>query len=246
MRNLVAGNWKMNGLSAAITELHAMADGLPDPACEVLICPPATLIAPAYQSLNGQITLVGQTTHHNETGAHTGDVSAAMLADAGAQYVIVGHSERRVDHNESDQQISAQAQAGQDAGLCVIVCVGESRQARDSGQALDIVRAQLDASIPATANPEKLVIAYEPIWAIGTGLIPQIADIDAIHSFIRRQMIARFGASAGATIRLLYGGSMNAGNAAGIATVDDVNGGLVGGASLCSADFLPIIAAFSD
>ena len=242
MRNLVVGNWKMN---TALSELDSILAGMPDCACEVVICPPATLIAHVHAHVGDRIAVGGQTAHHAEKGMHTGDLSAQMLYDVGARYVILGHSERRSAHGESDAVVAAQLGAAQRAQLCPIICVGESHDAREAGQAMDVVGAQLLASLQGEfINPKPLVIAYEPVWAIGTGLVPEISDIDMMHHFIRQTLSDRFGAT-GAEIRILYGGSMNAKNAAAIADVCDVNGGLIGGASLRAADFMPIVEVFS-
>jgi triosephosphate isomerase len=235
-RKLVAGNWKMNGLAASA----AMLDEIPAPiGCDVLVCPPATLIA---RIAAGRFPVGGQDCHPEPRGAHTGDISAEMLADAGAVAVIVGHSERRAGHGETDALVAAKAAAAWRAGLTAIVCVGETEAERDAGQTLARVGAQLAASIPDGAPAALLVVAYEPVWAIGSGRTPSLPEIAEAHDFIRKALKARFGADA-AGIRLLYGGSVKPGNAAAIFAVSNVDGALVGGASLTASDFGPIIAA---
>ena len=243
---LIAGNWKMNGLSAALGEVDLLGKLLSSgarPRCTVAICPPATLLAQvSARGASAGIVTGGQDCHPKISGAHTGDISAAMLADAGAQYVIVGHSERRADHNEDDATVRAKALAGLGAGLTPIICVGETRAEREAGRAAEVVSSQIAASVPDEAADHDVVIAYEPVWAIGTGLTPTIEDIRAMHDGIRSQLAKRFGA-AGAGIRLLYGGSMKPSNAREILAVPNVNGGLVGGASLLANDFFAIISA---
>ncbi|MEO8757461.1 MAG: triose-phosphate isomerase [Devosia sp.] len=243
---LIAGNWKMNGLRASIVEIEKLAAKLTagePPRCTVAICPPATLLnvfnliaAPAG------IVLGGQDCSSFASGARTGDLSAAMLADSGAQMVIVGHSERRADHGETDDLVNRKAVAALAAGLTPIICIGETRAQREAGQADAICSAQLLASVPDQAADDDVVIAYEPIWAIGTGLTPTSADIAKMHKNLRDQLVNRFGAC-GETIRLLYGGSMKPSNAAEILAIPNVNGGLVGGASLLADDFAAIIWA---
>jgi triosephosphate isomerase len=242
---LVAGNWKMNGLGAALDELIRIADDVcaGTGAVEVAICPPATMIAAAVTKVFGSgVQIGGQDCHHAASGAHTGDISAEMLKDAGASCVIVGHSERRADHGEDDATVNAKAKAAWRAGLTAIVCVGETEAERKAGEALAVVGRQLAQSVPDGATPETLVIAYEPVWAIGTGLTPTVDDVAEMHAFMRRQLIDRFGDSF-AAVRLLYGGSVKAANAAELLGVADVDGALVGGASLKADDFLPIVAA---
>jgi len=230
----------MNGLGAAGAMLDELAAAMPDPACDVLICPPATLIA----RLAGRgFALGGQDCHAEPSGAHTGDVSAEMLKDAGAEAVIVGHSERRADHGETDAEVAAKARAAWRAGLIAIVCVGETEAARDAGETLAVVGTQLAGSIPDGAVPERLVVAYEPVWAIGTGRTPTLPEIAEVHGFLRAALVERFGAATGSAVRLLYGGSVKPGNAAEIFDVPNVDGGLVGGASLKASDFGPIVAA---
>ncbi|WP_029057110.1 triose-phosphate isomerase [Stappia stellulata] len=242
---LVAGNWKMNGLGAALEELTRIADDVRAGAgaVDVAICPPATMIAAAVQKVFGSgVHIGGQDCHASASGAHTGDIAAEMLADAGAFYVIVGHSERRADHGEDDATVNAKAQAAWRAGLTAIVCVGETEAERKAGEALAVVGRQLADSVPEGATPETLVVAYEPVWAIGTGLTPTAEDVAEMHAFMRRELVQRFG-GAFAAVRLLYGGSVKAGNATELLGIDDVDGALVGGASLKAADFLPIVAA---
>lgn len=243
MRPLIAGNWKMNGLKAALPELRRMVDGT-DPALkgrvDLMVCPPATLLAAAAELTAGSgIAIGGQDCHARASGANTGDISAEMLADAGATAVIVGHSERRTDHRERDADVRAKAEAAWRAGLLAVVCVGETRAERDGGRALAVVSEQLAGSIPDGARAETLVVAYEPVWAIGTGLTPTIEDVAEMHAAIRRVLTTRFGAAA-AEMRILYGGSVKPGNAAELLAVPNVDGALVGGASLKADDFLGI------
>ncbi len=245
-RKLAAGNWKMNGLAAAGAELDALIAATVGAAAEVLICPPATLIAGfAAKARGSAVAIGGQDCHPAPGGAHTGDLSAEMIADAGGTHVIVGHSERRADHGESDTQVRAKAEAAWRAGLTAIVCVGETEAERDAGRALEIVGGQLGGSIPDGATPENLVVAYEPVWAIGTGRVPSLEDIAEMHDFMRARLVARFGPAIGEAVRLLYGGSVKPGNAGELFAVSNVDGGLVGGASLKAADFSAIAAAAS-
>jgi len=241
-RKLVAGNWKMNGGRAALGELGAIAAAAREaPGVDVAICPPFTLIPLAVPRAGG--LLVGaQDCHSKESGAHTGNVSAPMLKEAGARLAILGHSERRADQAESDELVRAKAEAALRHGLLAIVCVGESEAEREAGLAVERVTSQLDGSIPELAGEAELVVAYEPIWAIGTGRTATPADVGEMHSAIRESLAARFG-DAGGRIRILYGGSVNAGNAAELFGLDDVDGALVGGASLTAAQFVPIIEA---
>jgi triosephosphate isomerase len=244
MRKLAAGNWKMNGLGAALSEIEALAAAHPDPACEILVCPPATLLGRMAERVGGgQILLGGQDCHAKASGAHTGDISAEMLADAGASAVIVGHSERRADHGETDEIVAAKAAAALRANLVPIVCVGETLEERDAGRALDVVATQLENSLPhEIATPARVVMAYEPVWAIGTGRVPEIDQIAEMHGLLRARLKERYG-PAGGEIRLLYGGSVKPSNAPEIFAVADVNGALVGGASLKAAEFGGIIEA---
>ena len=243
IRPLIAGNWKMNGLKSSLAEFEAMLAGASDVAAkaDLLVCPPATLIADFAQRARGATTLAvgAQDCHTKPSGAHTGDISAEMLADAGARAIIVGHSERRADHGETDIEVRQKAEAVWRAGLTAIVCIGETQHQRDQGQTLDICRGQLNVSLPDGARSDNLVVAYEPVWAIGTGLTPTTLDVEQIHRFIRELLIARFRGE-GAKIRVLYGGSVKPSNAAELMAVSNVNGALVGGASLKAADFLAI------
>jgi triosephosphate isomerase (TIM) len=243
IRPLIAGNWKMNGLKASSAEFEAMLAGASDVAAkaDLLVCPPATLIPAFAERARASKTLrIGaQDCHPKPSGAHTGDISAEMLADAGASAVIVGHSERRADHCESDMLVRQKAEAAWRAGLIAIVCIGETQQQRDASQTLDVCRSQLSHSLPDGARADNLVVAYEPVWAIGTGLTPTVGDVEQIHGFIRNLLIGRF-SSEGARIRVLYGGSVKPSNARELMAVANVNGALVGGASLKAADFLAI------
>lgn len=243
-RKLAAGNWKMNGLAAQLAEIDALSQALPD-GPEVLICPPATLVAPMVARAGTGLAVGGQDCHANTSGAHTGDISAQMLADAGATYVIVGHSERRADHGETDADIAAKAQAVWDAGLVAIICIGETEAQYRAGETLDVITGQLAGSVPDGATGANTVIAYEPVWAIGTGLVPELAEIGTVHGAIRSYLSDRFGAETAEAMRVLYGGSVKPGNAAEIFGVGDVDGALVGGASLKASDFGAIAAALS-
>jgi triosephosphate isomerase len=245
-RPLVAGNWKMHGLKASASELARMIEGAPDIGrnADLLVCPPATLVTAFAAHAHGSRVAIGaQDCHAEKAGAFTGDISAEMLADAGATAVIVGHSERRSLHGETDAQVRAKAQAAWRAGLQAIVCVGETKDERTAGRALGVVAAQLDGSVPDGATAQTLVIAYEPVWAIGSGVTPTPADVAEVHGFIREKLRARFGAAADA-IRILYGGSVKPSNAKELMAVADVDGALVGGASLKADDFLGIAAAY--
>lgn len=244
-RKLIAGNWKMNGLTAAAAELDAIAEGVKDaPAgVEVLIAPPMTLVDRFVQRAAGSRVAVGaQDVHHKAKGAHTGCVSAEMLRDIGASHVIVGHSERRADNHETDADVRAKAEAALAAGLVAIVCVGETEAERDAGRTLAVVGSQLDGSLPGGASAANLVVAYEPVWAIGTGRTPSVADVAEVHAFIRGKLRERLGGE-GEGVRILYGGSVKDSNAAELLAVADVDGALVGGASLTAAQFLPIVRA---
>ena len=245
-RKLVAGNWKMHGVSADLAEITSISLAAESADTDVALCVPATLVERAVRAAPG-FAIGGQDVHQNEKGAHTGCISAAMLLDAGARLTIVGHSERREAQGESDADVKAKAEAALAAGLYVILCVGESDAVREAGNAVETVAAQLDASIPGNvANPSGFSVAYEPIWAIGTGKVPSIADIGEMHSALRERLKAAYG-EAGEQVRILYGGSVKASNAAEIFAVSDVDGALVGGASLKAADFLPIVeAAFTN
>ena len=242
-RPLVAGNWKMNGLAASIAELKAIIAGARDIAkADLMVCPPATLIASFAAAARGTPVLIGgQDCHAKPSGAFTGDISAEMLKDAGASAVIVGHSERRQYHHETDAEVCAKAEAARRAGLTAIVCVGETQQQRQAGHALDVVGGQLLGSLPGgTAD---FVVAYEPVWAIGTGLTPTVADVGEVHRAIRDHLVSRYGAGGQGT-RVLYGGSVNPKNCAALLAVENVDGALVGGASLKADDFLAIAAVY--
>jgi triosephosphate isomerase len=246
LRPLIAGNWKMNGSRALTTGLlgglKALHAAQPDLAADVLVCPPAPYAAMAGWLLQGSgIAFGGQDCHPKASGAHTGDVSAQMLADCGCSAVIVGHSERRADHGESSELVAAKAKAALDAGLTAIVCVGETEAERDRGATLEVVSAQLEGSIPADAAATHLVVAYEPVWAIGTGKTPTPDDVAAVHAHIRGLLTAWF--KDGAEMRILYGGSVKASNAAALMHVPEVNGALVGGASLKADEFWAIAVA---
>lgn len=243
---LIAGNWKMNGTTASLGEVQKLCGLLTQgggPRCIVLICPPATLLERLNElAASSGIVTGGQDCHPAPSGAHTGDISAQMLADAGAQYVIVGHSERRTNHHETDELVQLKALAAHAAGLVPIICVGETEAERDAGNALSVVAAQLAASVPDDWAGHDIVIAYEPVWAIGTGRTPTSPEIAEMHDAIRGQLETRFG-DRGAATRILYGGSMKPTNASEILRVSNVNGGLVGGASLLANDFHAIISA---
>jgi len=241
-RKLAAGNWKMNGTTAELSQIDALVAAHGDAGCEVLICPPATLVAPMVARAGGKIAVGGQDCHAAEKGAHTGDISAGMLRDAGASHVITGHSERRADHGESDADVRAKTEAAIGAGLVAIVCVGETLDERESGRTLDVIDTQLAGSVPDGATGETVVIAYEPVWAIGTGKVPTTEQIAEVHAHMNARLKERFG-DTGDAIALLYGGSVKPSNAAEIFAVDKVDGALVGGASLKADDFGGIIAA---
>ena len=244
-RPLVAGNWKMNGLRAGLGEakggLAKLADATFAPAADVMICPPATLLAELSALAKGtRLQTGGQDCHTAAAGANTGDISAVMLADAGATAVIVGHSERRSDHGEASKLVRAKAEAAAKAGLVAIICIGETAGERQSGLTLDVVRQQLVDSLPAGATAANTVIAYEPVWAIGTGLTPTAQDVAVVHAAIRHSLEQKL-CGEGARVRILYGGSVKPSNARELMAVPNVNGALVGGASLKAADFLGII-----
>ena len=246
MRPYIVGNWKMNGVKAMLAEARAIdrAAGR-HPGVDVALAPPATLIGALREAVT-TIGVGGQDCHTADKGAHTGDISAAMLADTGADFVILGHSERRRDHGESDAVVKAKAEAALAAGLNLIVCVGETLAERDAGHAEAVVGTQVDGSLPALVDPAtagaRLAIAYEPVWAIGTGRVAAVEDVVAMHAAIRARLIAALGES-GAAVRILYGGSVNAENASALLAAEGVGGALVGGASLTTEAFLPIIAA---
>jgi triosephosphate isomerase len=250
IRPLIAGNWKMNGLKHSTAEFEAMIAGAGSviAKADLLVCPPATLLAVFAEKTGGilpadqkVLALGAQDCHPEVFGAHTGDISAEMLADGGASYVIVGHSERRADHGETDALVRQKAEAAWRAGLTAVVCIGETQAQRDAEQTLHICGGQLRGSLPDGATAANLVVAYEPVWAIGTGLTPTAQDVQQVHKFIRDNLITRFSGE-GAKIRILYGGSVKPSNAAELMAVPNVNGALVGGASLKAADFLAIAA----
>ena len=241
-RKLIAGNWKMNGDLAALAELDAIGAAVEDfPGLDIAVAPPFTLIAGAARRCP-DLAIGAQDCHQQPAGAHTGCVSAAMLKEAGARFVIVGHSERRTDQHETDAEVRAKAAAAIEAGLDAIVCVGETEAERDAGRAVAVVEGQLEGSVPVGSNPDYLIIAYEPVWAIGTGRTPTVPDVAEMHAAIR-QTLGRLLGAAGGSVRILYGGSVKPANAAELLHIADVDGALVGGASLKAADFVPIIAA---
>ncbi len=242
MRALIVGNWKMNGLRANLAEIGAIAEGAAlFPNVDVGLCVPATLIALAVD-LVPALPIGAQDCHAANNGAHTGCLSVAMVAQAGATMVIVGHSERRADNHETSEDVCAKAKAAMAGGLTAIICVGESESDRDAGNAISIVKAQLKASVPPRSESAVPVIAYEPVWAIGTGRTASVDDVREMHAAIRETLIELLGDQA-PSVRILYGGSVKASNAAELLVVENVNGALVGGASLKAADFLPIVAA---
>ena len=246
-RPLIAGNWKMNGTLASLDEIDgflSLAEAAGWPMADIVICPPATLLGAAVQRAGrSRLTIGGQDCHASASGAHTGDVAAGMLASLGAKWVIVGHSERRADHGEDDAMVAAKAAAAHAAGLVPIICLGESLTEREAGHALDVVGRQLAASLPAEANASNTVVAYEPIWAIGSGLTPTNTQIAEVHAHLRAGIAKGFGETVAAGMRILYGGSVKPSNAAAILGLDDVDGALVGGASLKAVDFWGIASA---
>ena len=245
-RPLVAGNWKMNGLRGSVGELEKIIAGAGPFAgkADLMVCPPATLVALFADKARGSaVAIGGEDCHAEPSGAFTGDISAEMLADAGAAAVIVGHSERRTTHKETDAEVRAKAQAAWRAKLTAIVCIGETRAEREAKQTLDVLGRQLDGSLPDGATGANLVVAYEPVWAIGTGLTPTAADVADAHAFIRKRLASRYGDTAQA-VRILYGGSVKPSNAVELMGVANVDGALVGGASLKAEDFLGIAAAY--
>lgn len=248
IRPLVAGNWKMNGTSAELNELrsigHGFMSGL-DAETEALICPPATLLTRAHEILaSTPVKVGGQDCHPKSSGAHTGDISAAMLKDAGASHVIVGHSERRTDHDETDALVASKAEAAWVAGLVAIICIGETKAQREVGATLEILSKQLAGSVPAAATATNTIIAYEPVWAIGTGLTPTAQDVAEAHAHIRAELGVKLGADS-SRMRILYGGSVKPSNAVELLAVPNVDGALVGGASLKAGDFLGIAEAYT-
>ncbi|MFM2282117.1 MAG: Triosephosphate isomerase 1 [Pseudomonadota bacterium] len=245
---LVAGNWKMNGTGQSLEQLAAIVAGLDAlPAgIDLLICPPATLIERASRTVHGSRLLIGgQNSHEKSDGAYTGEISAVMLVDCGASHVILGHSERRTLYAETSDLVCTKAEAALGEGLVTIICIGETETERRAGQALSIVEQQLSASVPAGARAATVVIAYEPVWAIGTGLTPTAAEVAEVHARIRALLVARFG-SEGQAMRILYGGSVKASNARELLAIDHVDGALIGGASLKATDFLAIASAYHD
>ena len=245
-RKLAAGNWKMNGTAASLTELDALKSLLPSNAPDVVICPPAPLLFRATQAASGTGIQIGaQDCHMQESGAFTGDVSASMIADTGATHVIVGHSERREGHEERDRDVRKKAKTAWAAGLTAIICIGETLEDHEANNTLDIIAGQLAGSLPSGMTATNTVIAYEPIWAIGTGKVPTLEQIVEVHDFIRERITTRFGGEVADMIPLLYGGSVKPDNAATIFRAENVDGALVGGASLKAADFAPIIAALA-
>ncbi|RMF10729.1 MAG: triose-phosphate isomerase [Alphaproteobacteria bacterium] len=244
-KGLIAGNWKMNGLRASVAEIEDLKARMAATpvACDVLVCPPATLICSFVKAAQGSaISIGGQDCHAALNGAHTGDISAQMLADLGCSHVIVGHSERRADHGESDADVQAKAAAALSQGLVAIICVGETEAERDDGRTIDVVTSQIRGSFPDGATADNTVIAYEPVWAIGTGRTPTPADVAETHAAIRAELVALMGEQGNRT-RILYGGSVKPSNASELLTVANVNGALVGGASLKAEDFWGIISA---
>ena len=243
---LIAGNWKMNGQLAQLSELRTLAEAVAGglgAGRDILICPPATMLSASRGVLGDEVAVGGQDCHAKVSGAHTGDIAAAMLKDIGASYVIVGHSERRADHHEDDATVRAKAEAAIAAGLVAVVCVGESEVAREAGRTLAVLGAQLAGSLPDALTAATAVVAYEPIWAIGTGKTPTVEDVREVHDFIRRTLAERFDAEVADGVRLLYGGSVKPENAAELLAIDNVDGALVGGASLKAKDFIAICRA---
>lgn len=242
-RKLAAGNWKMNGTIEALDMIEDLSAAHADASCDILLCPPATLLAPAAaRAGTGPVAVGGQDCHAAAKGAHTGDVSAGMLAEAGATYVIVGHSERRETYGETDVAVCAKAKAAQEIGLSAIVCLGETLTQREAGETLAVIAKQLKDSVPQGSTGATLVVAYEPIWAIGTGKIPTMEEIAEVHALLRGDLTSLLGPE-GQNVRLLYGGSVKPDNAAAIFALPDVDGALVGGASLKTEDFSPIVTA---
>jgi triosephosphate isomerase (TIM) len=247
-RPLIAGNWKMNGFKASAGELAKVVAGSAGLKVDLMVCPPATLVMRFVEAAGG-VAIGAQDCHAEPSGAFTGDISAEMLADLGARAVIVGHSERRALHHESDAEVRRKAEAAWRAGLLAILCVGETKAERLDGRTLTVVGGQLDGSVPDGVAPhfataQNLVIAYEPVWAIGTGLTPTPADVAEVHRFIRERLTARFAAE-GEGIRILYGGSVKPSNAAELMAVANVDGALVGGASLKAEEFLAIAGVYA-
>jgi triosephosphate isomerase len=244
MRQLIAGNWKMNGTSASLGEIDGICERLSShpPSCDMLVCPPATLIAQAVWKASGRVAIGGQDCHAEAAGAFTGDISAEMLKDAGASAVIVGHSERRQYHGETSEMVAAKAKAAWRAGLMAIICLGETEDERNAGHHMGVCKDQLAVSVPEGATAENMAIAYEPVWAIGTGRTPSNDEIGQMHAHLRQCLSSRFHAK-GAATRILYGGSVKPSNAREILAIAEVGGALVGGASLKAADFIAIFSA---
>ncbi|MEM6589158.1 MAG: triose-phosphate isomerase [Pseudomonadota bacterium] len=244
-RKMAAGNWKMNGSRAALSELGAIAAQITDLDVDTLICPPALYVSEAVgRTSNASLHIGVQDCHFEISGAHTGDISAAMIADLGATHVILGHSERRADHSETSEDVREKARAALHAGLTAIICVGESEDQRLAKNTLDIIARQLATSVPDASTATNTIIAYEPVWAIGTGRTATTDEIDEVHDFVRARLLRRFGEE-GQGMRLLYGGSVKPTNAAEIFATNNVDGALVGGASLKADDFVPIIKALA-
>ena len=240
-RKLAAGNWKMNGTLASLAEVETLMRDCASAGVDILICPPATLLHPMAERVGqGPVAVGGQDCHAKESGAHTGDISAEQLRDAGASHVIVGHSERRADHGETDAAVAAKAVAAHRAGIISVICVGETEAQRDAGETLDVIARQLADSVPGCATAANTVVAYEPVWAIGTGRTPTTPDVAEMHAAIRTKLAALIGET-GNGVRILYGGSVKPSNAAELLHVENVDGALVGGASLKAIDFVPII-----
>lgn len=246
IRPLVAGNWKMNGTGEQLAELRSIGQGFLggiDTETEALICVPATLLTRARDILSSTpVRAGGQDCHQDDSGAHTGDISAPMLKDAGATHVIVGHSERRTDHGETDALVCAKAEAAWRAGLVAIVCIGETKSEREAGEALAVLSRQIAGSVAQRSTAANTIVAYEPVWAIGTGLTPTARDVAAAHAHIRAELKAKLG-DAATRMRILYGGSVKPSNAAELLSIVNVDGALVGGASLTAAEFVPIVLA---
>ncbi|MGB7285693.1 MAG: triose-phosphate isomerase [Salaquimonas sp.] len=247
IKPLVAGNWKMNGLSGDLVQISEMGNGFSSDLqakIDMLVCVPATLLHRAVEiGSTAQVKFGAQDCHANQSGAHTGDISAAMIADAGGTTVITGHSERRTDHGETNEMVHAKSISALAKGLQTIICIGETEAERKSGATLDVLKKQLAGSIPDDWHESEVVVAYEPVWAIGTGLTPTVSDIEEAHAFMRGELVKRFG-EAGKKVRLLYGGSVKPGNAVELMGIANVDGALVGGASLKAVDFLGIANAY--
>jgi len=246
-KTLIAGNWKMNGLladgAALAKEIAAEVKKAGKTDCEFLVCPPFTLLTSVKKALRGsKVALGAQDCHVAEKGAHTGDISPQMLKDAGCSYVIVGHSERRADHSETNEIVCQKAQAAHQAGLKTVICIGETEAQRDAGKTIEVCTNQIMGSVPADATAADTVIAYEPVWAIGTGKTPSVADVEEVHAAIRKVIAKKLGKATANKMRLLYGGSVKPSNAAGLLALEDVDGGLIGGASLKASDFMGIAA----